>query len=185
MQICFKKTKLEEIIVILRGLWSKRNRVVIEGKFDSPSKVIQIALSNLKIFQKPEDVNEQNREVNSQRRRDAKWLLPGEGVTKINFDATIDKINSRLGMGIVARNHKGELLLSMCVSKEFIGSPELVEASALWRDMELVVELNIKNVLFEGDAQKVIKEIYERRATCAWMGQLVEDIGSILTEKSD
>ncbi|KAF5476041.1 hypothetical protein F2P56_007786 [Juglans regia] len=176
MQSKLQKTKVEEVAMILKGLRFRRNRMVFEGKFDSPSKVIAAAISGLKCFQESRLEGNQTKGVNIQRRKDTKWKPPDEGVTKVNFDAAIDKPNNKVGLGIVARNYEGELLFSLCASKMFSGSSDLAEAITLWRAMDLVVELDGRNVVFEGDAERVIKGVARKGIICALMSQLFDDM---------
>ncbi|KAF5459301.1 hypothetical protein F2P56_023259 [Juglans regia] len=144
--------------------------MVFEDKFVSPSKVITAAISSLNSYQEARVEENQNKGLNSQRRKDTEWKPPDEGVTKVNFDAAIDKTNNRVGMGIVAKTYKGELLLSFCASKMFSGISSLAETTVLWRAMDLVVKLNGGNVVFEGDAERVIKGVTRKGVICASMG---------------
>ncbi|KAF5477664.1 hypothetical protein F2P56_004283 [Juglans regia] len=185
MQSKLQKTKVEEVAMILKGLWFRRNRMVFEGKFDSPSKVIAAAISGLKCFQESRLEGNQTKGVNIQRRKDTKWKPPDEGVTKVNFDAAIDKPNNKVGLGIVGRNYEGELLFSLCASKMFSGSSDLAEAITLWRAMDLVVEPDGRNVVFEGDAERVIKGVAGKGIICASMTQLFDDMRSRLVHRQD
>ncbi|KAF5458729.1 hypothetical protein F2P56_022739 [Juglans regia] len=142
IQSKLQKKKVEEVAMIFKELWFRRNRMVFDGKFDSPSKVITATISSLRSYQEARVEGNQNNGLNSQRRKDTKSKPLDEGVTKVNFDATIDKTNNRVGMGIEARKYKGELLLSICASKMFSGISDLAEATVLWRAMDLVAELN-------------------------------------------
>lgn len=72
-----------------------------------------------------------------------------------------------MGVGTIARHHRGEILIALCAAKDFIGELDLAEAYALRRAIELCSELNIKSVILEGDAQKLIKEIKSSPATYA------------------
>ncbi|KAF5470133.1 hypothetical protein F2P56_010667 [Juglans regia] len=123
--------------------------------------------------------------VNVKRRKDTKWKPPDEGVTKVNFDTAIDKPNNKVGLGIVARNYKGELLFSLCASKMFSGNSDLAEAITLWRAMDLVVELDDRNVVFEGDAERVIKGVAGKGIICALMAQFFDDMRSRLVHRQD
>ncbi|XP_042942843.1 uncharacterized protein LOC122277025 [Carya illinoinensis] len=51
MQETLQKNKVAEAVMILRGLWTRRNNLVFEGKFESPTRVVTNALSRLKCFQ--------------------------------------------------------------------------------------------------------------------------------------
>ncbi|XP_042964743.1 uncharacterized protein LOC122298967 [Carya illinoinensis] len=120
-----------------------------------------------------------------QTRKNTKWMPPDEGISKVNFDAAIDKTNYRLGLGIAGRNHVGEVLFSFSSSKLFSGSSDMGEAAALWRAIELVMELDVRNVVFEGDANRVIKGVTDVRGNYAWMEQMYANIRSRLSLRHD
>ncbi|XP_042954734.1 uncharacterized protein LOC122291157 [Carya illinoinensis] len=185
MHTRLQKSRDEEFAMILRGLWTRRNIRVFEGKFDSPSRVIIGAISSLRSFQASRTKMYQTKGSNTKRRKDTKWKPPDEGVSKVNFDAAIDKAKNRLGLGIVARNHMGEVLFSLSASKMFGGTSEMAEAAILWRAIELVVELDVRNVEFEGDAERVIKAVIEKGDTCAWMEQFFDDMQCRLLHRPD
>ncbi|XP_042950241.1 uncharacterized protein LOC122282348 [Carya illinoinensis] len=165
MQTRLQQSKLEEVSMILRGLWTRRNMMFFESKFDSPRKVLNVAMTSLQSFQEACAALNNMKGSHVQIRKNIKWKPPDEGVSKVNFDAAIDKNNFKLGLGIVARNHVGEVLFTFNSAKQFSGNSDLAEAAALWRAMELVLELDVRLVVFEGDADRVIKGVTEVGAT--------------------
>ncbi|XP_042974702.1 uncharacterized protein LOC122306338 [Carya illinoinensis] len=176
MQTKLQQSKLEEASMILRGLWTRRNMMIFEGKFESPRKVLTAAMTCLKNFQCARAELNQMMGPNVQKRKDTRWKPPDEGASKVNFDAAIDMNNYKLGLGIVARNHVGEVLFTLSSSKLFSGNFDTAEAAALWRAMELVLELDVKNVVFEGDADRVIKGVTDVRGNYDWMEQQYANI---------
>ncbi|XP_042944602.1 uncharacterized protein LOC122278481 [Carya illinoinensis] len=178
MQTRLQQSKLEEVAMILRGLWTRRNMMIFEGKFKKPSKVLNEALTSLRNYKSAHAELNQMKGPMHQTRKDTKWMPPDEGISKINFDAAIDKTNYRLGLGIAGTNHVGEVLFSFSCSKLFSGSSDMGEAAALWRAMELVMELDVRNVVFEGDANRVIKGVTDVRGNYARMEQMYANIRS-------
>lgn len=57
---------------------------------------------------------------NASKRQDTIWMPQVEGVTKVNFDHATYEINQQIEIGIVARNHKGELLFLGWYEKKFL-----------------------------------------------------------------
>ncbi|XP_042983239.1 uncharacterized protein LOC122312645 [Carya illinoinensis] len=131
MQTKLQQSKLEEVSMILRGLWTRRNMMIFESKFDSPRKVLNAAMTSLQSFQ--------------------------EARAALN-------------------NLKGS---------HFSGNSDLAEAAALWRAMELVLELDVRWVVFEGDADKVIKGVTEVGGNYAWMEQQYANIRGRLSLRLD
>ncbi|KAG7941873.1 hypothetical protein I3843_16G069700 [Carya illinoinensis] len=185
MQDRLQKNKVEEIVMILRGLWYRRNQLVFEGKFENPSRVVTNAISSLKCFQTSQADMIQIKVPSPVRRKDTNWKPPDVGVSKLNFDAAIDKVGNRMGLGIVARNHLGELLFSFSTSRLFSGTSDTAEAAGLWKAMDLAVELGIRNVVYEGDAERIIKGVTEEKEAVAWMDQLFKDMRGRLLNRPD
>lgn len=48
--------------------------------------------------------------VTGESRMLTKWQKPVEGIIKVNFDAALDVENKKLGIGLIARNYRGEVL---------------------------------------------------------------------------
>lgn len=59
MQKCFQKEQMEEIVVIFRGLWLRRNKHIFENIFDSPAKVINMALTHLAEYKEAQKRNDE------------------------------------------------------------------------------------------------------------------------------
>ncbi|XP_042978816.1 uncharacterized protein LOC122309373 [Carya illinoinensis] len=185
MQTRLQQSKLEEVSMILRGLWTRRNMMFLEGKFDSPRKVLNASMTSLQSFHNARAALNNLKGSHGQIRKNIKWKPPDEGVSKVNFDAAIDKNNFKLGLGIVARNHVGEVLFTFSSAKQFSGNSDLAEAAALWRAMELVLELDVRLVVFEGDAARVIRGVTEVGGNYAWMEQQYANIRGRLLMRPD
>ncbi|KAF5464210.1 hypothetical protein F2P56_014303 [Juglans regia] len=154
-------------------------------RFDNPNKVINIALSSLVEFREAHRLNEEAKEQKGDSRKEAKWTKLEEGFTKLNFDAALDVINQKLGIGLIVRNSEGVILFSLCSSKPFSGLPVLAECCALWRVAELCRDLDIKDVLSEGDAKSVIQAISNCKQERSWSRELLEDIKHLFSLRSD
>lgn len=76
LQQFFNQEKLKEIYVILASIWKKRNMVVFEDKFDSPNKVVQKALLNLKNFKEANDAIVEPQTQGISISQDVKWMPP-------------------------------------------------------------------------------------------------------------
>lgn len=141
---------------------------MLEEKFNSLNKIVQNALLSLKAFQEADEDKGEHQIQGSSKRREVKWMPPTGEITKINFDATMNKVEQKMGISLVARNFRGEMTLR--AAKKFDGIVELAEAFALWRAMEICSELQIQKAQFKGDALKVINNIYKKEATSSWFG---------------
>lgn len=71
----------------------------------------------------------------------SKWKGPLAGVVRVNWNAAIDKSTQKIGVGAIARNHKGNVLASLCSSKPYISDMTVAEAYAAWKVVKLYKRL--------------------------------------------
>jgi hypothetical protein len=83
------------------------------------------------------------------------WQKPPEGVYKINWDASVDRDRCKMGMGMVVRDHAGQLIAALCTSKDHITDPASAKALAAGKaaEAELCHRLGLEKVILEGDAR--------------------------------
>jgi ribonuclease HI len=112
------------------------------------------------------------------RQPDEAWKKPPMGVIKVNWDASIDKEGKRMGMGVVARDHEGEVVATLCAQIRYITDPTSAEALAAWKGVELINRMEWNRAILEGDAQEVVKAFnYDGM----WMGSY----GAVIQEAKE
>jgi ribonuclease HI len=114
--------------------------------------------------------------TSSSHTEEEKWVPPPRNTIKINWDATIDTSKKIIGMGIIARDEKGNF--SATVSKQESIEVKLVVAETLAAINAIILcqEQNFQDVIFEGDALQVVKEVNSDRHCSNYYGHLVEDV---------
>lgn len=81
-------------------------------------------------FQAYQEVLESTRQQSTHREPD-RWLRPAVDYIKVNWDATINAKNSKMGIGIMIRDVMGEVLACLSVPKPFQSPPLIAECWAL------------------------------------------------------
>lgn len=81
-----------------------------------------------------------------------------------------------MGIGIVLRNSKGEAKIVLSAPKAHVYYAFATECYALVRSMQLCHELELHQVVFEGDSKVVIDCVNVPYADCSWKGPLIDDI---------
>ncbi|KAF5446930.1 hypothetical protein F2P56_032524, partial [Juglans regia] len=91
-----------------------------------------------------------------------------------------------MGVRIVVRDNNGDVLDSLCAPRNYVTSPILAECNALWKAMEMCIELGFREVIFEGDAKAVLIEAVksEDDDDDSWRGQIIEDIKQIIRTRA-
>lgn len=136
-------------------IWNARNDFCFEKVSVSPELVFKRASDLLMEFKK---ANDDIRKVHD-RRTSSKWCPPVQQVIKINVDAAVNAKDDRIGLGVVARNYCGTVLLAG--SKTFwpFIFVEIAELNAFLWAVELAKERGGSNIIFEGDAINVVKAL--------------------------
>ncbi|KAL0325468.1 UNVERIFIED_CONTAM: hypothetical protein Sradi_5116100 [Sesamum radiatum] len=152
-------------------LWQNRNKRVMENKHSSPIEVVASAKSFLQDFQ-----NCIVRTNPPGRFSAPTWSPPKSGTIKINFDASVVKELGGAGLGIIARDHKGNCVA--CRTKTLLGAtdPEHCEALAVRLAVDLGIEQDWRNCLIEGDCILVIQKLLVAKEDASAIGLIISDI---------
>ncbi|XP_042979990.1 uncharacterized protein LOC122310179 [Carya illinoinensis] len=87
-----------EVAVTSKLLWHKRNYFIFENSFTSPSQLsnkIQAKLSLLRSWHELRTQKQLNQDLSSHQ-----WTPPPSDLYNTNWDAAIDKKNSKVGIGV-------------------------------------------------------------------------------------
>ncbi|XP_035547261.1 uncharacterized protein LOC118348858 [Juglans regia] len=170
------QSELERGVAIMHSIWIRRNKWVFDNCFSSPFSVMRKAQVCLDEFQEAqrESISDGRKMGKSQQRRP--WQKPEELSVKVNFDAALDLNKKLMGAGVVIRDWRGDVLVSLCAQFKHVSSPFIAECKALGRAVELCKELGFYNVWFEGDAKRVVDGVNKEEEDESWEGQAVGDL---------
>ncbi|KAF5458381.1 hypothetical protein F2P56_022412 [Juglans regia] len=84
--------------------------------------------------------------------------------------------SSKIGMGVVIRDKKGEVVAALSASRREGQNAFVAEGMALWRAMELCLEIGMVDVEFEGDSKELIEAVMSDEEEDSRWGHIVEDI---------
>lgn len=102
-------------------------------------------------------------------------LLPPE-FFKVNWDAALDKGNSKLGIGVVIRDSAGSIIASLFSFIPLTPDPLLGEVVAALRATSLCAELGLHQIIFEGDTLAVVKAVQQKEESWSSTGMVIRDI---------
>ena len=80
------------------------------------------------------------------------WSPPPQDWYKVNVDAAVFREQGTCGIGVVIRNHKGQIMGAMCKQVLFPLRVLEAEAKAAEAGILLAWDLGLKNIVVEGDA---------------------------------
>ncbi|KAF5481089.1 hypothetical protein F2P56_001774 [Juglans regia] len=167
---------MEEVAVVMRGLWLRRNTFVFESKLLSNTYVISVARESLEEYQSSIlKITEIRQQANT---GDVvhSWSPPSVNWFKANWDAALDVKQRKVGLGVVIKNDRGEVMAACCESKNFVEQPAIAEGWALRKAMELCEDLKFNKVILEGDAQVVVNAVNSQTEDLSYFGSIIEDL---------
>ncbi|XP_018813588.2 uncharacterized protein LOC108985665 [Juglans regia] len=189
MKVGFKSFKevVEHVIAILSEeevelfactayhVWRRRNAFLFERKFENPSRIAQVALQLTKDFKEAND-REKVDLIPGRPIGLTTWSPPPLNVYKANWDASVDQVQSRMGVGVVIRNWEGSVTATLRSSRCIFLDAKLAEAMAALRAVLLCKQLGISRVLLEGDALNVVNDINSEAKDWSSVGLIIQDI---------
>jgi ribonuclease HI len=109
------------------------------------------------------------------------WHKPTVGILKINWDVALHKENKHMGVGVVIRDDKRDVVGALSKIVPYIVDPLTAEIVAVWHDARWACEMGYQNVLMEGDSMNVIQELQKQGPSGSVCGQLIMDTKTILS----
>ncbi|KAK3229054.1 hypothetical protein Dsin_000935 [Dipteronia sinensis] len=96
----------------------------------------------------------------------------------MNIDAALDAESGRVGVGIIIRNHLGEVMASSAQSVDAGYSPQVAEALAIFRGLIFARDSGLLPCSVESDAQVIVNLINsdDTPLSLSEVGLIVSDI---------
>ncbi|XP_071907804.1 uncharacterized protein [Coffea arabica] len=164
--------ELTELIVVIMWMISKsRNQSLFSGKARDATQVGDYAKAFLQEYW-----HIHKRQASRHYKEHTKWVAPDEGYLKLNVDGAFDADTA--GVGVVVRNHLGQVEAAMASRVEGACSVEHVECVAFLTALEFARDFGISHFLLEGDALNIVQKINSREPDLSLTGNLIHGIRS-------
>jgi hypothetical protein len=171
----FTKDEMALMAVLARRIRLRRNTLVFEGIFIPPLTVFSLAAENLRDFQLTHQTN-QHSVAEAVPPITMKWQHPPSGVIKVNWDAAVNKKEGCVGIGIIARDWEGKFMGAQCIFCSIAADPLVAEAMAATHAVTFSKEVGYFDVMFEGNALQVVRELQLAPPLSSRIGHFVESI---------
>jgi len=175
----YSKEVLELLVVVARGIWFRRNKLVFEGAFSHPDNIFSAALNFIREYKESlvKDKPLVQSEMDPGASRDtATCSPPPDGFKKINWDAAINKTKGWIGLGIIAKDYLGNCLGTRSLTKILQADAKTAESLAALEAFQFAKEAGFLDVIFEGDATHIIEEINSNPPYLSRAGHILESI---------
>ena len=90
------------------------------------------------------------------------WKPPDEGFYKINVDAAIFG-EEAVRLGAVVRDHKGAVMLALCMKCPGSFDVDIAEAMAARHGLRVALEAGMRKVILETDCYKLFLQLKKRK----------------------
>ena len=141
-----------------------------------PEKLFDAAESALKEFQdKP--INKAER-IKPQPQH---WSPPEPRIYKVNYDGAYFAEEEEVVIGVVVRNELRHVMASLAETLVMPSMVEVLEAMAARRVMIFMEELGLRQAIFEGDSELVVKALIGDCPNRSCIGHIVKDCKSLMS----
>ncbi|KAJ8431611.1 hypothetical protein Cgig2_001088 [Carnegiea gigantea] len=134
------------LVSLIWGLWSVRNKWAFERKWEEEGHALTRYVDEWRAYVDALEMKAKSSKKDNE--EESGWTPPGRGVCKINMDAAVGRDKKR-GVGVVARNEKGELLLSACSKVTTNWDVETCTAFAVYQGLRICRGEGITNIMLE------------------------------------
>ena len=88
-----------------------------------------------------------------------RWSPPPTDYYKANFDAVFSKESGSATIGVVYRDHTGQVIAALCQNLGQVQSVEMAKALVARRAVIFARELSLFNIIVEGDCLHLIQAL--------------------------
>jgi hypothetical protein len=111
-----------------------------------------------------------------------KWKPPTHHLYKANFDGAFSKDTNSGGIGVVIRDQAGLPIATLSQKLPATHSIEITEALAARRAILFAKEVGLTSVVFEGDAENIIRDLRSSENLHSAYGLVIEDAKTMLLD---
>ncbi|XP_021757322.1 uncharacterized protein LOC110722354 [Chenopodium quinoa] len=155
-------------------IWERRNNKVFNNKESSHNSVLR-RMTNL-----VEDYDKYATRIYCCKTPKAPkspkiWKPPPQGCVKVNCDVALN-VEGWVGLGVVARNHQGEVLFAGVKRYKAFWSPELAECKAVVYAVTLAKQQGFKHIILESNNSSIISRLSKASTYLSDLDSLLDDV---------
>ncbi|XP_042980176.1 uncharacterized protein LOC122310347 [Carya illinoinensis] len=109
-----------------------------------------------------------------------RWHPPPSDFMKLNIDGAAFPKHSVAGVGVVLRNHNGEVVVACSKVEKEVSSTEFIEAVALLRDLQLCIQWGVPKLMFETNFLILVNALNENSECLIDFAFILQDIRRLM-----
>jgi ribonuclease HI len=161
----------ELFIIICWALWQRRNKLRLNQEVDSINHVGLQAKSYLEEYMRENEPSNPK----PQPALAVRWIPSRKHRYKVNYDGAVFKETNAAGIGVIVRDSSGLVMASLSQKVRFPHSVPSIEAWAVKRSIQFVLEIGLTDAKFEGDSQTIVAALNDPKPSLAPFGLLITD----------
>ncbi|KAF5476840.1 hypothetical protein F2P56_003534 [Juglans regia] len=154
-------------------IWKRRNNFMFEEKFTNPNLIVQTAMQKVSDFQV---ANQKQVAEGVTAFQVSQWTAPPPQVFKANWNASVDRVNCRIGVGVIIRDWHGQVVATLRSQRDLFPDPTMAEAVGALNAVILCQQLHLSRIILEGDAKIVVDEVNSDSGKWTSVGMIIQDI---------
>ncbi|KAG6653325.1 hypothetical protein CIPAW_05G068400 [Carya illinoinensis] len=119
------------------NLWKRKNEVVFKGHLTHPSSVVK---QSQQLVEDPQHLHVSKKTKSPSQQNNSHWEAPPQGKIKVNWDASVDKISCKVGVGVIIQDWKSQVLATLRMKQDLFPDPHMAEAFAAFQAVLLQKE---------------------------------------------
>uniref|UniRef100_A0A2N9HZK5 Reverse transcriptase domain-containing protein n=1 Tax=Fagus sylvatica TaxID=28930 RepID=A0A2N9HZK5_FAGSY len=157
----------------LQSVWSneRRNKLRLNQEVDSINHVGLQAKSYLEEYMRENEPSNPK----PQPALAVRWIPSRKHRYKVNYDGAVFKETNAAGIGVIVRDSSGLVMASLSQKVRFPHSVPSIEAWAVKRSIQFVLEIGLTDAKFEGDSQTIVAALNDPKPSLAPFGLLITD----------
>ena len=144
-----------------------------------PNKLFRVAIEAVEEFHKAQEEGKMDslRDPQTEALQVVeKWSPPPGDFVKMNWDTAIDISQGRIGLGYIARSSNGCFLAARSRTRMARVEPAGAEALAATHAVAFAREMGFGQIIFEGDALKIVNDVNSEGPCTSMHGHFVKGI---------
>jgi hypothetical protein len=175
------REEMKLVVMVAQGVWFRRNMFVFEGLLTPPMCSIKCAKESLDEYRKTTSMNVAFLSM-SRVPILTRWSKPPVGFVKLNWDAAVDRSKKMVGLGIIAHDSSGIVVVSMCSFHLYVSDSFVAKAMGARQGVEFGRFLCLQSVMLEGDSLEVVLSLQHENVVDGYYSNQVLETKAILQD---
>ncbi|KAF8394293.1 hypothetical protein HHK36_020499 [Tetracentron sinense] len=166
--------ELSVFFIIAWSIWKHKNEYTFTGVKMTPFNCVQRANKLLVDFHNANDraVPESITEVSS-------WSAPLGNLFKVDIDGALHLEDGNARVGVVVRDHNGDLIAAMSKRISHTLTAALIEAIAARECLKFALDLGIQEIILESDSINIIRALTSQEENSSFESLVLDDVKTL------